>query len=267
MNRPRTRLGLGTAILVLSILVLGLLVAVQHHRETRLKAALEQFRVRMHAKTHNILMSPRLAMSARVPLGWGGEESLDAVLGKLTWLVGQVAGRSRLILAAEIDPGGLKEAGKTRASMVKLPPPPTAQMSVDELLTQVLEPNNLAYQVRDGVLTITSRKAVDRLNKSIRNRLEQPVILTWAQGGSLEQVLERVRTSSQSPSLPSGLMTVLPVRRSELPAEFRDLPDPVETELPYREHLRRILEPLGLQYVLRNGAVVVEADDAGDQNG
>ena len=127
-------------------------------------------------------------------------------------------------------------------------------MSVDKLFSRILDPNDLAYQVKDSMITITSRKEVDRLNERILNRLEQPVILTWPQGESVEQVLERVRSSSESPRLPSGLMAVLPVRRSESLAELRDLPNPVESEHPYREHLRRILEPLGLRYVLRNAS-------------
>jgi hypothetical protein len=45
MIRPRTGSRLGTAVLLLVILVLGFLVAVGQIRETRLKAAFEQFRV------------------------------------------------------------------------------------------------------------------------------------------------------------------------------------------------------------------------------
>ena len=264
MNRLRTRGGLGRALLLLAILVLGFFVVAEQRREARLRAALAQFQSRHHARIYEVLSSsiPWVGGASAVPLKWGGRDSLSAVVGQLSLLTGRLAGR-RLSLTVEIDPVGLEEAGQSLRSMVKLPPAPSGEIALDEVLQQILKPNNLAWQVKDGTLTITSQKALDRLNERILKRLEQPMILTWSERDSLEDVVERVRASTLGQSFPAGLPILVRDHGYESRAEAL-LPDPARKELPIAEQLRLILGPMGLRYQVQNGAVVVLAEDAAD---
>jgi hypothetical protein len=267
MLKPGTRSALGTAFLVLAILVLGGLIVAQQHREVRLRAALAQFQGRTHEKIHSRLNSPIFLQggAAAIPLNWGGTESLDVVLGKLTQSTARLAGRPRSF-AVVVDPHGLEEAGLALQATVQLPRVPKGELTFSDLLQQILEPNGLAWKVEEGTLTFTSRKALERLNASIRKRLDQPIFLHWSNGDSLYDVIERVRVSTEGLSFRSGLPIVVQARVSDSRDDFRILADGVGRELPIGEQLRRLLEPLGLQYEVKNGAVLIVAENVPDES-
>ena len=63
-----------------------------------------------------------------------------------------------------VDPDGLREAGQTLESPVKVPPkdPVTGNpLSIGRQLRIVLEPLGLAVDVKDGAIVITSRGRVE----------------------------------------------------------------------------------------------------------
>jgi hypothetical protein len=266
MKKPGIRSALGTTFLLLAILVLGVLIAAQQRREARLREALAHFHGRTHEKIHSRLNNPIFLKGgvAAIPLNWGGTESLDVVLRELTIPTARLAGRPRSF-AVVIDPHGLLEAGLALQSTVQLPRVPKGELTFSELLAQILEPNGLAWKVEDGTLTFTSRKALERLNASIRQRLDQPIFLSWSNGDSLDDVLERVRVSTEGRSFPFGLPIVVQARESDSREDFRILADAVGRELPIAEQLRRLLEPLGLHYEAKNGAVLILATGAADE--
>ena len=160
---------------------------------------------------------------------------------------------------------GLEEAGQALQSIVQLPPAPTGELTLSDLLQQILEPNGLAWKVEDGTLTFTSRKAVERLNARIRDRLDQPIFLRWSNGDSLDEVIERVRASTEGPSFPSGLPIFVQDRGPPLRENSRVLADSAGRERAINEHLRRLLEPLGLRYDVESGAVLIVATGAADE--
>jgi hypothetical protein len=268
MTRPGTRSALGTALLLLAILVLGLLVAAQQRREARLRAALVQFKRSAEEKINARFDLPYLwAGGVAIPLNWGGSNSLDTVIQYLTSLTARIPVLSlRIRLNVKVDTVGLLEAGQTLQSRVQLPPAPKRETTVRELFQQILEPNDLAWHVENETLTLTSRKALDRFHQSILKRLERPVILKWSKGDSLATVIERVRVSTEAPNFPSGLPILMQLDGSESSYEPLSAPDSVHWELPIGEQLRRFLEPLGLRYELREGAVMIVPQEAADES-
>jgi hypothetical protein len=98
--------------------------------------------------------------------------------------------------------------------------------------------------------------------------LDQPLVLTYPDGASLEDVLkELIRITTGKPKLPSGIpIYVDPVGLQE--AE-RTMESPVRkpesaAQLTLGEHLRRILEPLGLAYVIKDGFLMVTSTESVD---
>ena len=118
-----------------------------------------------------------------------------------------------------------------------------------------------ASSSRTAALAITSRKALNRLHEIIRKRLEQPIILTWSEHDSLDDVIAQVRLSTAGSDFPNGLPIVLRLQRPGSAGDRFVLPEPTAHELPIGEQLTRILEPIGLRYDLSNGAVII-----GDEN-
>ena len=167
-------------------------------------------------------------------------------------------------MAVEFDLAGLAEAGQSRKSILQLPPP-LVEFSIHELLHQILDQLDLAYEVKDGSLMITSQRALDRLHQSIRVQLDHPVILTWSEDDSLETVIDRFRVETRTASFPDGLPVFVQLEGPSSPENLLILPPPAPKELPIREQLSRLLEPLGLRYELKDGAIMIvtvkERDD------
>jgi hypothetical protein len=259
MKKPGIRNALGIASLLLVILVLGGLIVAQERRGVRLKAALVRFQRRTHEKIHNHLTYPILwkGGAKTILLNWGGSDSLEAVLDQLMLATARLGGPGGFTVA--VDPLGLEEAGQTLQSTVTLPPEPTGEVTFHEVLQHILEPNDLAWKVENGKLTFTSREALDRFNERILKRLEQPIILNWSKGDSLEDVIERLRVSTEGPRFPAGLPIFLQIHGWPQRADLRNLPEPAGKELAIGEQLQRLIQSLGLRYEIRDGAVMIVA--------
>ena len=128
MTKPGIRSWLGTAFLLLAILILGLLVAREQHRETRLKAALARFQNREHQEIYSTLNYATLdpTSSPLSLVSWGGNSSLETVLDHITALTTRAPIRGpRRVLSVEVDATGLQDTGLSLKSVAKLPAVPT----------------------------------------------------------------------------------------------------------------------------------------------
>jgi len=255
MTTPRSRARLGTAILLLVIVALGFVLVARQRREARLRAALALFENRANRSSYGRLNSLDLSLK------WPDQATLNEVIKQVGFITNRpgFAGRRRLSLPIYVDPIGLQEAGQSLTSRV-IGPPPKNSLTIQEHLRRVLEPLGLAYQVKDGSLMVTSRQAVERSHQLILKRLNQPIALKWTDESSLENVIERVSLSTRGPGLPLGLPIYVDYwGLSEIDSSLDNVivAPPPRAELPVREHLRRILEPLGLVYQLRDGAVMI----------
>ena len=245
------------------LLVLGLIIAVQQRRETRLKAALARFQNRAHQEIYSSLNDPVIdSGSPRIqPLAWGSRLSLDSLIGQISLLINRpFFTRSRFAMTSRCRlrfPSGSRSVAAIdrpnfhlRARRLKSP---FARFSV-----KPLEPIGLACQVKDGTVTITSQgRHPEQLHKNILKQLDQPMNLSWSDQDSLRDVVERVRFDTQGPDFPQGLPIFVQLVGPDSPGDRRILLEPIEERIPIRAHLKWILEPMGLCYELKDGAVMI----------
>ncbi len=267
MTMPGTRSRRATVILLLTVLVLGFVVAAQHRRETRLRQALVLFRKRGYQSIHERLDSPPW-----LSLNWGATVRLGEVIGQINRTIPRFAGMGFSGVSFEVDPAGLKEAGQSLTSLVQIPGLPGADVTLHDLLCRILEPMDLSYEIKDGTLSITSRKAVERSHERILKLLEQPIFLTWPDGARVEDVIQQVSLRTLGPDFPLGLPAYLDPKNLEDSDRRRIVATPSPEEaLPIWEHLARLLQPLRMTWELRNGALMIlpmqKSDEPGEANG
>jgi hypothetical protein len=145
------RVRVGTLILLLILVALGCGLVVHQRREGRLRAALALYKRRSHQGFVRALNRPvLLELPEEVSLG----ELVEEIKVRTHW-PGLPNG-----LPIFIDADGLREAGTSWTSLVQ-ESPSEEPLPLLEHLRLMLEPLGLAYQVKDGAILITSRKAVD----------------------------------------------------------------------------------------------------------
>jgi hypothetical protein len=255
-----TRARLVTATLVLVIVGLTYVLVAKQRKEVRLRAALALFENRAHEWIYYDLNDSSSFVTA---LKWTDQASLEEVIAQIEFITNRPRFADlRFGLPIHVDPIGLREAGQSLASRVSVRPP-TEEVSVQSLLHGILEPMGLAFQVKDGTLTITSRQAVERSHERLISRLDQPISPNWAAQVPLRRAIEQVRFSTRGPGLPVGLPIYEDVdnlfenfNKRSLEVNVAPLPG---AALPVREQLRRILEPLALKYELRDGVIMIVA--------
>ena len=153
MKRPRP----ATVLLLTLILVLGYSLVVRQRREARLRAALATYKGRARGALNRV-------MAAAPALDWPEGTTLAEAVRRVSESdpAPFYFPRGLPIL---VDPDGLREAGQTLDSLLKVPPkdPATGRPpSLARQLQMVLEPLGLAAEVKDGAIVITSRARVDR---------------------------------------------------------------------------------------------------------
>jgi len=262
MKTTKTRARLGTAILLLAIVALGFVLFAQQRREARLREALALFQNRAHHRIYGSLNVHEISLK------WPDDATLEEVIGQVKRITTLPRfAQLRFGLPTSVDPIGLREAGQSLTSRVK-GPPPKESLPIEEHLRRILEPMGLAFQVKDGSLMITSRQAVEQSHELILSRLNQPVSLKWADDSSLEIVIQQVSLSTRGPGLPLGLpiyMDYWGLSEIDRSLDHLIVAPPPREDLPVREHLRRILEPLGLAYQLRDGALIIKSRNLVDE--
>jgi hypothetical protein len=107
--------------------------------------------------------------------------------------------------------------------------------------------------------------------EGIFDALDQPIALTYADGASLDVVLKDIKMrTTKSPSLPKipgGIpIYVDPIGLQEAersPNATVKRPSSADA-LPLGEHLRRLLDPLGLGYQVKEGYLMITSKEAVD---
>jgi len=106
----------------------------------------------------------------------------------------------------------------------------------------------------------------DQVAEGILAALDRPLVLTYADRATLKDALENLRLcSTGQPKLPKGI--TIYVDTYGLASADRTLTStikrpPRDANLSVREHLDRILKPLGLGITLRGGWLIITSEDA-----
>jgi hypothetical protein len=107
----------------------------------------------------------------------------------------------------------------------------------------------------------------DPVAEGIHDALDQPLALTYPDGAPLEQVLKEIKRSTGRPKLKSGIpIYVDPVGLQE--AE-KSMESPIKKpqsadKLSLGEHLKRLLRPLGLGYVVKDRFLMITSKESID---
>ena len=106
----------------------------------------------------------------------------------------------------------------------------------------------------------------DQVTEGILAVLDRPLALTYRDGATLEQVLKNLKLrSAGQPKLPTGMpIYVDPIGLSEAEKSMSSTiksPRPADS-LALREHLHRILKPLGLDFEVRSGFLIITSEES-----
>jgi hypothetical protein len=161
-----------------------------------------------------------------------------------------------------VDPVGLQEAEQTLTSPITME---LRGVPLKTTLTLLLKQLQLAYQVRGGLLFISSpRRLAQEKNPSpsqaIHEALEQPVAMPFSNETPLEDVLSHIKETAKLSTGgvipihvdPRGLQEV-GKSRSE-PVQFFDLEG-----VPLKTTLRLLLKQLELAYCVRDGVLIISS--------
>jgi hypothetical protein len=262
MTTPRTRIWVRTALLFVAIIALGFVLFREQRRTARLREALVVFQTSAHGRIYGRLNRPIfLGSSPTVP--WNEEIGLRELIRDLEVFTKQpnFAGLSGG-LPIEADPAGLNEVGQSLQSRVKLPPAPKVEISIPELLERVLGPLGLAFRIDDGKLLLTSRQAVERSHERLARVLDERIPLTWGEDSSLNEVIKEFNRGTRGGEFPMGLPIYLDEGAETAISDEQVAPVAASDGLlSIREYLRRVLEPNGLRFEFRAGALMITARD------
>jgi hypothetical protein len=108
--------------------------------------------------------------------------------------------------------------------------------------------------------------------EAIIDALEQPIALTYADDTPLDEVLKEIKEqTTKNPKLPK-LATGIPIYVDPIGLQEteRSLNSTVKRPasadtLALGEHLRRVLEPLGLGYVVKDGFLMITSKESVDE--
>jgi hypothetical protein len=107
--------------------------------------------------------------------------------------------------------------------------------------------------------------------EGIIDALEQPVALGYGDGTPLDQVLRQLKIvtikNPAMPKLPTGLaiyVDPIGLQEAEVSLNSPVKRPPAADTLSLREHLRRVLEPMGLTYMVKDGFLMITSKDADD---
>jgi hypothetical protein len=99
--------------------------------------------------------------------------------------------------------------------------------------------------------------------------MNRPLALTYPDDASLEQVLKDIKLrSTGQPKIPAGIpIYVDPIGLSEADKTMTSTikRPPSDQKLTLREHLKRVLEPLGLDFTIKDGFLMITSQEAVDE--
>lgn len=109
----------------------------------------------------------------------------------------------------------------------------------------------------------------DDVAEGVVDLMDRPLALTYADGEPLEQFLKDIkRCSTGQPKLPAGIpIYVDPIGLSEADKSMVSTVKrpPSDQRLTLREQLDRVLKPLGLEFVVREGFLMITSEEDRDK--
>jgi hypothetical protein len=108
--------------------------------------------------------------------------------------------------------------------------------------------------------------------EAIFDALDQPIALNYADGASLEDVLREVKRQTAMAPKPAKPWAGIPIyvdpiglQEAERSMNSTVQRSPSADTLTLGEHLRRVLEPLGLGYVVKDGFLMITSRESFDE--
>jgi hypothetical protein len=121
-------------------------------------------------------------------------------------------------------------------------------------------------QLRDALSTYRNYR-----QEGMYDALDQPVALTYPDGASLDVVLKavRMRTSKnpKMPKIPVGIpiyVDPIGLQEAEVSLNSPVKRPPSADTMAFGEHLRRVLESVGLGYIVKDGYIMITSGDSID---
>ncbi len=129
-----------------------------------------------------------------------------------------------------------------------------------------------AQRLREARIRDTLAAYRDPRQEGLIDSLDQPIALNYADDPHLDDFLKEVKKQTTKnpklPKIPTGIpIYVDPIGLQEVECSLNSTvkrPPSADT-LALGEHLRRILEPLGLSYVVKDGFLMITAKESNDE--
>jgi hypothetical protein len=106
-------------------------------------------------------------------------------------------------------------------------------------------------------------------SEAIADLIDRPLALAYPDGASLAQFLKGIRLrSTGQPRLATGIpIYVDPIGLSETEQTMASVvkKPPADRTLTLREHLTRVLKPLGLGFVIKDGFLMITSEESLDE--
>jgi serine/threonine protein kinase/WD40 repeat protein len=203
-----------------------------------------------------------------VPMNFAGETTLDDLLKYIQQATWKGKKPTDPGLPIYVDPLGLKEAGQTPASTVRMnvigsPLKVTLPLLLGEL--------GLAYVVKDDVLIISSSRGIDRERNETANpavdaspetravlaKLDAPITMPFAGGSTLHDVLDYIKQATAAPGSDDISIFVDPVGLRDTGRSMDSTMSMYLEGVPLKSSLRLILKQIGLAYTVKDGVVII----------
>ena len=108
--------------------------------------------------------------------------------------------------------------------------------------------------------------------EGIYDALDEPIPLTYADGAHLDDVLKEIKKQTTKnpklPKLPTGIpiyVDPLGLQEAEKSLNSEVKRPPSADKLTLGEHLKRVLEPLGLAYMTKEGFLMITSKESHDE--
>jgi hypothetical protein len=108
--------------------------------------------------------------------------------------------------------------------------------------------------------------------EGIYDALDQPIALTYSDGDHLDDVLKEIKRQTTKnpklPKLPAGIplyVDPLGLQEAEKSLNSRVTKPQSADKLALGEHLKRILDPLGLAFTTKDGFLMITSKDSHDE--
>ncbi len=208
------------------------------------------------------------ALDEPVPMNFANETTLGDVLTYIketTW-----KGRKPTDpgIPIYVDPDGLREAGQTLTSTVRMD---VIGSSLKATLPLLLGELGLGYIVKDDVLIVSSTKGIDRERdetaspaadaspetKLVLAALDEPISMPFAGGSTLGDVVSYIKQATATPGTDGISIFVNPVGLRETGRSMDSTMNMYLEGVPLKSSLRLLLKQIGLAYRVKDGVLII----------